>query len=105
VVVVLCSAPLLAASAVTAATPLSAGARPAAAGSAWGTARELPGMAALNQGGGAGIGSVSCASAGSCSAGGGYADSPLGSQVFVVARQAGQAGGRSGTIWPDLVSR
>jgi len=36
----------------------------------WGTAKEVPGSAALNQGGFAQISSVSCASAGNCSAGG-----------------------------------
>ena len=40
----------------------------------WGTAMEVPGTAALNQGGDAGITSVSCASAGNCSAGGDYTD-------------------------------
>jgi hypothetical protein len=39
----------------------------------WGTAQELPGIAALNTGGDAGLGSLSCAGAGECSAGGSYA--------------------------------
>jgi D-alanine-D-alanine ligase-like ATP-grasp enzyme len=38
----------------------------------WGTAEEVPGTAALNRGGFAQISSVSCASAGNCSAGGFY---------------------------------
>jgi D-alanine-D-alanine ligase-like ATP-grasp enzyme len=38
----------------------------------WGRAEEVPGSAALNQGGFAQISSVSCASAGNCSAGGFY---------------------------------
>src|SRR5215469_5245066 len=38
----------------------------------WGAAKEVPGSAALNQGGFAQISSVSCASAGNCSAGGFY---------------------------------
>jgi hypothetical protein len=50
----------------------------------WGTAVEVPGTAALNQGGLAGIASVSCASAGNCSAGGTYQDGSSHSQVFVV---------------------
>ena len=51
----------------------------------WGTAREVPGTAALNLGGSAEITSVSCASAGNCSAGGQCRASPLGFyQVFVV---------------------
>ena len=37
----------------------------------WGKAIEVPGLGALNKGGGAGVSSVSCASAGSCVAGGG----------------------------------
>jgi hypothetical protein len=36
----------------------------------WGTAEEVPGLAALNIGGGAGVSSVSCGSAGNCAAGG-----------------------------------
>ena len=50
---------------------------------AWHMAIEVPGTAALNQGGSAGIGSVSCASAGNCSAGGSYADSSGHGQAFV----------------------
>jgi hypothetical protein len=49
----------------------------------WHTAVEVPGTAALNQGGGAEIASVSCASAGQCSAGGDYTDSSGHRQVFV----------------------
>src|SRR6266851_2090754 len=40
----------------------------------WGTAIEVPGTAALNAGGNAGVTSVACASAGNCAAGGYYAD-------------------------------
>jgi hypothetical protein len=43
-----------------------------AAGGSWGMAREVPGTAALNAGGQALILSVSCVSAGNCSAGGFY---------------------------------
>jgi len=50
----------------------------------WHTAIEVPGTAALNRGGDAGIGSVSCASAGNCSAGGSYIDSSGHRQAFVV---------------------
>ena len=42
----------------------------------WGTAEEVPGTAALNQGGDAFIASVSCARAGNCSAGGTYPTAP-----------------------------
>ena len=55
----------------------------------WGTAIEVPGTAALNQGGDAEIDSVSCASAGNCSAGGNYADSSGHGQAFVVSQTNG----------------
>jgi len=50
----------------------------------WHTALEVPGTATLNQGGNAFVQSVSCASAGNCSAGGGYTDSSGHRQAFVV---------------------
>jgi hypothetical protein len=40
----------------------------------WGLAIETPGLGALNTGGHAGVNSVSCASPGSCTAGGSYTD-------------------------------
>jgi hypothetical protein len=55
----------------------------------WHTAIEVPGIAALNQGGNAAIDSVSCASAGNCGAGGFYTDSSGHSQVFVVSQVNG----------------
>jgi hypothetical protein len=57
----------------------------------WGTAIEVPGTAALNSGGNAAIASVSCASAGNCSAGGDYADTPRSApdQAFVVSQVNG----------------
>ena len=54
----------------------------------WGKAEAVPGIKALNKGGGAEIDSVSCASAGNCSAGGGYAGS-RNSQAFVVGETDG----------------
>jgi hypothetical protein len=71
----------------------SPGSTPAASGGAWGTAKEVPGGAALNKGGDAVITSVSCASTGNCSAGGFYTDSTGHRQVFVVS----QVGGKWGT--------
>ena len=59
----------------------------------WGTAKEVPGTAALNTGGNAQIDSVSCAKAGDCSAGGFYTDSSSHGQGFVVS----QVNGRWGT--------
>jgi len=49
----------------------------------WGKAKEVPGTAALNAGGGAGVDVLSCASPGNCSAGGSYPDSSGLRQVFV----------------------
>jgi hypothetical protein len=50
----------------------------------WHTAIEVPGTAALNQTGAAGVSSVSCASAGNCGAGGSYQDGSSHGQAFVV---------------------
>jgi D-alanine-D-alanine ligase-like ATP-grasp enzyme len=58
----------------------------------WGRAEEVPGTAALNQGGGAVINSVSCASAGDCSAGGVYRDRSRRAQAFVVTQVHGTWG-------------
>jgi hypothetical protein len=55
----------------------------------WGRAKEVPGTAALNQGGIAQISSVSCTSAGNCSAGGYYQDRSVLPQVFVVTETNG----------------
>ena len=66
-------------------------------GGTWATAKEVPGTGALNTGGGAGVNgaavtSVSCASAGNCSAGGQYKDSSGHFQVFVVTKTNGTWG-------------
>jgi hypothetical protein len=55
-------------------------------GGTWHKAIEVPGTAALNQNGQAKIISVSCASAGHCSAGGTYADGSDVIQAFVVSQ-------------------
>jgi hypothetical protein len=52
----------------------------------WGKATEVPGIAALNKGGFIAVGSLSCSSAGDCSAGASYTDSSGHTQVFVVSR-------------------
>jgi len=52
----------------------------------WHAAIEVPGTAALNTGGGAGVLSVSCASAGSCAAGGSYTDRSGHTQAFVASQ-------------------
>ena len=56
----------------------------AAAAGTWQKAIEVPGTASLNAGGSASISSVSCASAGNCSAGGYYLDGSGHEQTFVV---------------------
>jgi hypothetical protein len=68
----------------------------------WGTAKEVPGSAALNKGGDGGLTSVSCRSAGNCSAGGFYTDGSGSSQAFV----AGEVSGTWGTAKevPGLVA-
>jgi hypothetical protein len=55
----------------------------------WGTAEEVPGTAALNQGGYASVSSVSCATAGTCTAGGDYTGSAFAGEVFVVSEMHG----------------
>ena len=73
----------------------AAGSRPAntlagpAAGSTWGQAEPVPGLAALNQGHSAYVISVSCRSAGNCGAGGDYNDAAGHTQAFVVGEVKG----------------
>ena len=55
----------------------------------WRKAIEVPGTAALNQGGEAGLTSVSCPSAGNCAAGGDYTDGSHHQQAFVVSERHG----------------
>jgi len=64
----------------------------AAAGGTWGNAEEAPGTAVLNAGNSAELNSVSCASAGNCSAGGYYADGVTGEQALVVSEVNGTWG-------------
>ncbi len=68
-----------------------AGVRGGRAGRPLGQAIEVPGLRALNKDGDVGVGSVSCAPAGSCSAGGSYTGRRGRSQGFVVS-QTGQGG-------------
>src|SRR5262249_35296303 len=58
----------------------------------WHQAVEVPGLAALNTGGNAGVRSVSCASAGNGSAGGHYADASGGRHAFVISERNGSWG-------------
>jgi hypothetical protein len=85
------------AAAVVAAASLASGSAAASTGAVaaspgshvWHAAIEVPGIAALNRGGGAEITSVSCASPGNCSAGGDYAAGPGTFQAFVVSQVNG----------------
>jgi len=61
-------------------------------GGTWGTAREVPGTATLNAGFEASVTSLSCASAGNCSAGGFYTDASDNEQAFVVTETNGTWG-------------
>jgi hypothetical protein len=72
-----------------AAAAAAAGAHRGALGGTWGAAQEVPGTATLNQGGNAQTDSVSCASAGNCSAGGYYVDGSGQYQAFVVSETHG----------------
>jgi hypothetical protein len=67
--------------------PAGAASAPASPGG-WGIAQEVPGTAALSQNEGAEINSVSCASAGNCSAGGHYNDGGF-PHAFVVSEVNG----------------
>jgi hypothetical protein len=58
----------------------------------WGRAEQVPGAAALNAGGVAGVGAVSCSSAGTCGAVGTYLDSSGRYEVFVVSEKNGAWG-------------
>ena len=56
----------------------------------WGTAQKVPGLAGLNTGDGAAISSLSCTSAGNCSAGGQYQTAnPFTGEAFVVTETGG----------------
>lgn len=55
----------------------------------WRKAAELPGIAALNVDGGAGLFSLSCASAGNCAAGGSYVPTTNAFEAFVASERGG----------------
>jgi hypothetical protein len=70
----------------------------------WGTAKEVPGTATLNQGGNARFNALSCQSVGNCSAGGNYTDAANLGQAFVVSETNGTWGTAKevpGTATPD----
>ena len=80
---------LVTAASAAAGMPAVPGVRAAVLGGKWGTAIEVPGTAALNAGGSAWVRSVSCASAGNCSAGGFYVDRSGDQQAFVAGETNG----------------
>jgi len=61
----------------------------AQAAGTWHTATAVPGLATLTGGNPSNFGSISCASAGNCSAGGGYTDPHGDQQAFVVDQVSG----------------
>jgi hypothetical protein len=61
----------------------------------WANALEVPGLTALNAVSGAGVGGVSCVSAGNCMVGNNYTNSHNRAQVFVVSEAHG--------VWGDAV--
>jgi hypothetical protein len=61
-------------------------------GGRWGRALEVPGTAALNQGGGAGASAVSCTAPGDCTVAGSYTDKARHSLPFVVSQVRGRWG-------------
>lgn len=90
----LCLASFAGASAAAARTHAADAAHAAASGGTWGKAEEVPGTAALNKGTqthDAQLQSLSCASAGNCSAAGSY-QNDTGQHVFVVSETNGSWG-------------
>ena len=81
------------AAAVAAAGLMVAGTAPTALAATaigpWGPAQRVPGTAALNSGGPAGVNSVSCPATGGCVAGGFFTDSAGGNQPFLVTQSGG----------------
>src|SRR5215469_7030016 len=89
---------LLAGAANSVAVVVTAGIVPAL--NSWGSAIEVPGLAALNVAGRAEVLSVSCSPAGDCEAGGSYWDRHRDLQGFVVSEENGAWG--SATDVPGL---
>ena len=81
-----CSSVFAAAAQAGARTDRIAGAQAAVLSGTWHIAQKVPGVAILNKGGNAQIQSVSCGSAGNCSAGGYYTNGSGHHQAFVVRR-------------------
>jgi hypothetical protein len=76
----------------------------------WGTAIEVPGLGLLNQGGQAGVRSVSCPTAGNCTAGGFYRNGSGFTHAFVVRETKGtwatakDVPGADTLAWPGIAS-
>jgi hypothetical protein len=82
----------LAVTGVTSAQAAPATSGTGAAASPWGKPIEVPGLGALNKGDSAFITSISCVSAGNCSAAGSYAPEFASAQGFVVSEKNGRWG-------------
>src|SRR5579871_2267809 len=68
---------------------IAASAAPTGPGGTWQSARELPGIGALNKGGSSALMALSCSSPGNCEAGGYYLDSHGGREAFVADQRKG----------------
>ena len=79
------AAPATTRTAMPSTTPVATSAAAAGAAGTWRAAIEVPGTAALNSLG-AEVASLSCASAGSCAAGGSYTDRSGHQQAFVASQ-------------------
>jgi hypothetical protein len=66
----------------------------------WGQAKEVPNLGTLNVGGGAEVGSISCASAGNCAAGGSYASDGVGGYLGFVDDEVNGTWGQAQEVPP-----
>src|SRR3954447_2197113 len=100
-----CSMSVAGTSAAAPGTRAPASSHVAASSGGWGTAQKVPGLEALNAGTWAEIFSVSCASAGSCSAGGHYYDVSGNILPFVVDEKHGSWGTAQKVQVPGLAAQ
>src|SRR5260221_12330290 len=77
------AAPATTTTAMPSTTPVATSVEAAGAAGTWRAAIEVPGTGGLNKGGNAGVNSLSCASAGNCTAGGVFTDGAGHPQAFV----------------------
>lgn len=79
-------------------------ARPEAMAGSWGQAIEIPGLSALNTGGGVQVNSLSCGSSGNCAVGGSYRTGSGQRQAFVASEENGNWESAIEVPGPDLLS-